>query len=228
MKTCTYTTCKRILYAKGYCEAHYKRARANKPMDIGFRTTPRNAKVVGDIALIPLGIGAKDGYAIVDAKNSKLDKHKWSLSKRGYPVAFMDNTLTNIHHCVVGKPETGKVVDHINRDKLDNRVANLRIVTQQENTRNSGMFNTNTSGVRGVTYDKRTKKWIAQAFYDKKLVFGGRHETIKEAAQARKEIDEKHAITKGEKDNAINTSTDNRDTGNSKAQLPKTTTGTRR
>lgn len=55
----------------------------------------------------------------------------------------------------------GRVVDHINGDKLDNRKTNLRICTQAENTRNRGMSAHNSSGFKGVTFNKGVKRWIA-------------------------------------------------------------------
>ena len=51
--------------------------------------------------------------------------------------------------------------DHINRDKTDNRFANLRAVTKSENMHNIGKYKCNTSGYKGVSYQKCRKKWYA-------------------------------------------------------------------
>lgn len=55
------------------------------------------------------------------------------------------------------------VVDHINRDRLDDRIANLRLATTSQNIANSAMWAHNTSGVKGVYYykDRAKKGWPA-------------------------------------------------------------------
>jgi len=52
-------------------------------------------------------------------------------------------------------------IDHIDRDKLNNKWANLRLASQQCNIRNTGDRIDNTSGVKGVYWVKRVKKWRA-------------------------------------------------------------------
>lgn len=53
-------------------------------------------------------------------------------------------------------------IDHIDRDRLNNRIDNLRIVSRQCNIRNSGNYKNNTSGVKGVSWGKTINKWVAQ------------------------------------------------------------------
>ncbi len=57
-------------------------------------------------------------------------------------------------------PEQG--IDHINRDKTDNRITNLRAVSQACNTRNVGNSTKNRSGVKGVHFLAGRNKWVAQ------------------------------------------------------------------
>jgi hypothetical protein len=64
-------------------------------------------------------------------------------------------------------------VDHINQDRFDNRITNLRSVTQQQNT-----FNTKT---KGYCYDKKRNKWKAQIMLNRKNIFLGRYDTKQEA-----------------------------------------------
>lgn len=52
-------------------------------------------------------------------------------------------------------------LDHRNRNKLDNTPENLREVSRSENMLNTGIFSNNTSGVKGVNYSKRLRKFIA-------------------------------------------------------------------
>jgi len=53
-------------------------------------------------------------------------------------------------------------IDHINRIKTDNRISNLRIVSASANAQNKIMDSKNTSGFRGVSWQAKSNKWVAQ------------------------------------------------------------------
>jgi hypothetical protein len=84
-------------------------------------------------------------------------------------LAFMDNPLN--------KP----CVDHIDGNKLNNNVKNFRWATKQENNRNQKLTDKNTSGVKGVYYDKSRSKWCARYSLNNKTVSLGRYNTLEEA-----------------------------------------------
>jgi hypothetical protein len=75
------------------------------------------------------------------------------------------------------------VVDHINRDPFDNRWTNLREATPSENSANSGMYATNTSGYRGAAWDKHRSRWRARVRYRGKLIHLGFFSTAWEAGE---------------------------------------------
>lgn len=77
-------------------------------------------------------------------------------------------------------PEHG--LDHIDRVRDNNSIANLREVTQTCNMRNTGNTSANTSGVKGVHWEKTTGKWRARICVNGKLINLGRHTTFIEAA----------------------------------------------
>lgn len=52
-------------------------------------------------------------------------------------------------------------IDHINRNRIDNRIINLREATIEQNRQNLGLDKANKSGFRGVSYDSKNKKWRA-------------------------------------------------------------------
>lgn len=75
-------------------------------------------------------------------------------------------------------------IDHINGDKRDNRIANLRLATRSENMANTTPPRNNTSGFKGVWYFKRTGRWMAGFRKDGKSIHLGYFDTAEEAAEA--------------------------------------------
>jgi ribosomal protein S14 len=78
----------------------------------------------------------------------------------------------------------GLEVDHINHNRLDNRRNNLRIATRAENQANVSLKSTNTSGYKGVSFCKQTKKWRASIGKGKLQITIGRYDTREDAAKA--------------------------------------------
>lgn len=76
-------------------------------------------------------------------------------------------------------------LDHINRDRLDNRIENLREVSQQCNLRNTGNFKHNTSGIKGVHFYKRVGKWCAKIMINRKSKSLGSYHDFDNAVCAR-------------------------------------------
>ena len=77
-------------------------------------------------------------------------------------------------HRVVSMCPTHLLVDHINRDGLDNRAKNLKPCTQVENQINRKLSSNNKSGFNGVHWNKREKRWLSEVSSSgKKLTLGG-------------------------------------------------------
>lgn len=90
-----------------------------------------------------------------------------------------------------GKEPMG-VIDHINGDKLDNRISNLRDVTQQENVFNSKLGKNNSSRITGVVWHKKAEKWCAQIMVNRKQIYLGLFESKNKAIKARKNAEQKY------------------------------------
>jgi HNH endonuclease/AP2 domain len=78
--------------------------------------------------------------------------------------------------------EAPEFVDHINRDRTDNRWANLRPATATQNLANGKLRSDNTSGYRGVTWYKPYQKWMARILNKGDDHFLGYYDTVEEAA----------------------------------------------
>lgn len=82
--------------------------------------------------------------------------YRWRATPYTYATATgADKRNTFMHRLIVGDPGPGNVVDHINQNKLDNRRANLAIVTV--GTNNYNVRSERAHGYRGVTFNKRSK-----------------------------------------------------------------------
>ena len=85
---------------------------------------------------------------------------------------------------LLGQPPPGFVVDHENRDKLDFRRTNLRIVSFSTQANNKGLRKDNKTGFKGVQYDPRTETFIACYNIKPKPLLSYGHKTARDAALA--------------------------------------------
>lgn len=117
--------------------------------------------------------GREVACALFDAPDlPSLSYCRWCLTSDG---KYLRNKAGHLaHRVILGLPKWSDnkligVVDHINGDSMDNRRANLRVVSYSKNAMNSGNFRHNTSGVKGVCWDRLAAKWKAY------IVISGRH-----------------------------------------------------
>ena len=87
-------------------------------------------------------------------------------------------------------------IDHINGIRDDNRIANLRTVSRQENQRNRRRPKNNTSGITGVRWHSRSRRWVAQIVVQKRCLFLGNFLTKEAAAAARSRAEQEHGFSK--------------------------------
>jgi len=115
----------------------------------------------GDIA----GTLDKGGYVIIKVNKKAYKAHRlaWLYEYREMPSGH---------------------IDHVNHDRTDNRIDNLRDVSQAENNKNQRMYHTNTSGVTGVTF--QYGKWKTRINVDGKRICLGSFVEFSEAVNARK------------------------------------------
>lgn len=105
-----------------------------------------------------------------------------SLTNCGYITLSYKGKPESLHRAVMGFPNLH--VDHINKNKLDNRKINLRLCTHSQNMANKELRSTNTSGYKGVIWYKPTKKWRATIKAQGKFYHLGYYRTKEAAALA--------------------------------------------
>lgn len=92
------------------------------------------------------------------------------------------------NHRLVWKLVTGQEpttnIDHIDGDSTNNAWHNLRLATQAQNCRNQALKTTNTSGFKGVSYSKVSKKWVATIWRDYRCHYLGLYGTPEQAHAA--------------------------------------------
>lgn len=165
-----------------------------------YTTEPRPIPLLSDDGLtarLPLRNMAREtvAYVTIDAADVEwMNQWNWCLDRDGYVMRGIFNggkgRCIKIHRAIMGlSVGDGLEVDHINRDKLDNRRANLRIVPKGSNVQNMGSRVGSSSRFRGVTWNKRSCKWQAQLHG----VYLGMYESEVEAGEvARKARAEKY------------------------------------
>jgi hypothetical protein len=116
----------------------------------------------------------------------KIKNYCWYIDKDGYVINKSNNTATLMHRLVMNVKENLRV-DHIYHNKNDNRKQFLRICTPSQNSMNADKPKNNTSGFRGVTWDKRTSKWIAIISMGRKNIYLGSFINFYDAVKAREE-----------------------------------------
>ena len=117
----------------------------------------------------------------------KINKKRWYVSKYGNTFYAYDAKGKTLHRELKG--QEGMVVDHINRNSLDNRDENLRVVTKGQNQQNTKVNKLSKTGIAGVTHCKG--KYKVQISVKNKTVSIGTFKTIEEASVARKEAEKK-------------------------------------
>lgn len=128
------------------------------------------------------------GHALVDNADADLAVMCWSMMNGGYAAAKQTTILMHrvVLTRIVGRElATSEFCDHINGNRIDNQRANLRLVNNSQNLQNQHHLRPdNTSGFRGVHWNKRANKWEAYVNVGREKIYCGLFNTQEIAAQA--------------------------------------------
>ena len=160
-KICLVEGCSNNAHTLGYCKRHYDQMRRyGKIVNSGQRSMFDMNEIIehDDHAEIILydKYGNETNRTLIDLDDvDKIKNIKWCYHNGD---GYVDSTKVGSMHRFIMNCPKDMVVDHINRDRLDNRKTNLRICTIQQNAINRGLVSNNTSGFTGVSYDDHGKK----------------------------------------------------------------------
>ena len=134
-------------------------------------------------------------WKVNTARSGKIGEIAGNVNFRGYRSIWI-NGLPFLAHRLAWAMSYGEWpaldIDHINQNKSDNRICNLRHASRSENMFNRGKNKNNTSGIKGVTFCKCTGKWRAQIMVNGKTMKIGRFATKEQAAEAYKQKAKEH------------------------------------
>lgn len=103
-----------------------------------------------------------EDYEIIVSHDWRLNRKKYEIQNQAYFQAAVKGKTIHLHREIMGCIHGDKkYVDHIDGNTLDCRKSNLRICTNAENIQNRKRNKNNTSGYKGVTFNKKEKKWLA-------------------------------------------------------------------
>lgn len=122
----------------------------------------------------------------VDRRKTKVGAKAGRTKSNGYCEVRLDGRLQGTHRLIfiMFHGFLPRIIDHIDGNPSNNAIENLREATHAENMRNSKRPKNNTSGFKGVYFDKRNKTWIAQCVKDNRNNYLGSFDDIHEAANA--------------------------------------------
>lgn len=139
----------------------------------------------------------KNLFALVDDEYfENVDKYPWNVHKGKSGILYAIshphiNRVIYMHRLIMDAKE-GQIIDHINRNGLDNRKENLRFCDYSLNAMNSKSPSDNTSGVKGVYWNKQRNKWQAQIVVNGKCIPLGRFNNLEDGRKSRLEAERKY------------------------------------
>ena len=111
-------------------------------------------------------------------------RHNWFKLANGYAGTSIKGRPALAHRIIFGAHK-GQMVDHVNRNKKDNHLNNLRLCDKSQNAFNCKIRKDNKSGVKGVWFRKDNQKWVAEIKQNNRKIVIGSFHTKEQATKAR-------------------------------------------
>ena len=174
---------------KPYCKIHYLRMYYKGNPNLNVYQSKNTYTIVDDYAILKTTKGQE---FIVDVDDLELTQTRtWCIGKTGYLVASLNGKNIKLHRYLLGLTNPSDVVDHINRNPLDNRKSNLRICSQNENSKNTKLQTNNTTGYPGIKL-KPNGSYYTRITVDYKEIYLGTFDNFEDAVKVRKAAERKY------------------------------------
>lgn len=183
------------------CGKHYQQLkRHGKIIDdtrqIRNRNESNEIRLYDDCAKIVLynSKGIEVAETMIDLNDvEKCRNYKWFIDC-GYVKMRVNKKNYYLHSFLMNNKfnETNFTIDHINRDKLNNRKNNLRLATMQQNAVNKSITTRNTSGCTGVYWYEKYNRWTSQIRFNNGRFHLGYFDNKEDAIKARREAELKY------------------------------------
>jgi len=186
-ETCSVDRCESPMYAKGLCSRHYTQMMRNGKLFGNPKTrAPGKNDIITEGLISKIIIRDKDNYriaeAIIDTSDlPKVKNKRWHLTTGNY---VLDSHGIMLHRYILSASKNDGDVDHADRNPLNCRKSNLRFATKTQNMGNMKIPSHNSSGYKGVSYFKQTKRWEAYISKKNKKVHLGFFKSKVDAAKS--------------------------------------------
>lgn len=175
---------------KPYCNKHYQRMRKYGSPEMPHRKRRNTYYETSDALVVITGNG---DVILTDLEDRPLvEQASWCISKTGYAVANIGGKVVKMHRFLLGdslKPD--ELVDHRNRNTLDNRRSNLRPCNHAENMRNVRTSRNNSVGHLGIRLTK-DGKFNVRIVANRKEHHIGNYDSLEQAIIARQEAEDRY------------------------------------
>lgn len=155
------------------------------------RYIKENYYIIEDDYVIGLTTNTNKKFYIDKEDFDRIKHFCWREDNYGYIVTQSKRKTIKLHRYIM-QPDCIYAIDHINHNVKDNRKRNLRICTTQQNNFNTVISKNNTSGFKGVFWNKEKKKWNARIMINYKNIHLGYFDDIEEAEKVRKDAELKY------------------------------------
>lgn len=174
-RTCSFEGCERATVGRGLCNGHWQQQRRGADLS-PLRITGR-------------GLTDQERLDRLTDKSGECWLWTGSMYPEGYGQFHFQGKSGNAHRAAYilsrGPISSDLVVDHKCHNRACVRPDHLQAVTNKQNLENIGVLNSNnSSGERGVSWNKARKKWAAQYRHNGRIVFLGRFDDYEAAVEA--------------------------------------------
>jgi hypothetical protein len=186
-KICQVDDCGKQIHAKGFCIKHYTQIRKHDKILNRTKYDPNEFRFDGDDCYISLY--DKDGNFVVETiidrgDYEKVKNYKWHISNN-YVKGVLFSKIVLLSRFLIEPPDELDA-EHKDQNTLNNRRSNLRFATRSQNMTNRGKQINNTSGYKGVYFEKRRNLWYSELRVRGEKLFLGYYTNRLSAAEAYK------------------------------------------